>query len=123
MSSNLGNKETMAKNIKYYMDLKGVNSADMCHVLDVPQSTFSYWLNAKTYPRIDKIEKMANYFGVSKAALVEEHGAQLYELAKQTVEEQRLLTLWRKADGIDKQTIWNILSRYEEETAERSSTG
>ena len=47
----------------------------------------------------------------------------LRQLAKQTVEEQRLLTLWRKADGIDKQTIWNILSRYEEETAERSSTG
>ena len=72
MSNNLGNKETMAKNIKYYMDQKGVNSVDMCRVLGVPQSTFSYWLNARTYPRIDKIEKMANFFGITKADLVEE---------------------------------------------------
>lgn len=72
MSNNLGNKETMAKNIKYYMEKNNVNSLELCRVLGVPQSTFSYWLNAKTYPRIDKIEKMANYFGISKADLVED---------------------------------------------------
>lgn len=73
MGNNLGNKETMARNIKHYMDITGVSAADMCKVLGVPQSTFSYWLNAKTYPRIDKIEKMANYFGIKKSDLVEEH--------------------------------------------------
>lgn len=72
MSNNLGNKQTMAKNIKYYMEKNNVNSLELCRVLGVPQSTFSYWLNAKTYPRIDKIEKMANYFGISKADLVED---------------------------------------------------
>ena len=72
MSNNLGNKETMARNIQYYMDLNRTTSAEMCRVLGVPQSTFSYWLHAKTYPRIDKIEKMANHFGITKADLVEE---------------------------------------------------
>ena len=76
MPNNLGNKETMARNIKYYMELNRVSAADMCRVLDVPQSTFSYWLHARTYPRIDKIEKMANYFGISKADLVEERTEQ-----------------------------------------------
>lgn len=72
MKSNLGNKEIMAQNIRYYMEEKGIQSKDMCDVLDVPSSTFSYWINAKTYPRIDKIEKMANFFGITKADLVEE---------------------------------------------------
>lgn len=71
MSNSLGNKQVMADNIKYYMEKKHVSSVDMCRVLNVPQSTFSYWINAKTYPRIDKIEKMADYFGISKADLVE----------------------------------------------------
>jgi transcriptional regulator with XRE-family HTH domain len=75
MPNNLGNKETMAKNIQYYMDVNHVNSADMCRILNVPQSTFSYWLHAKTYPRIDKIEKMASFFGITKADLVEERGS------------------------------------------------
>ena len=72
MENNLGNKKTMANNIRHYMEVNHVSSVDMCKILDVPQSTFSYWLHAKTYPRIDKIEKMANYFGISKADLVEE---------------------------------------------------
>ena len=69
----LGNKEIMAKNIKKYMDLKGVNQTEMCNALGFKFMTLSDWLHAKTYPRIDKIELMANYFGVSKADLVEEH--------------------------------------------------
>ena len=66
------NKEVMASNIKYYMELNHVNSTEMCKALGFKQSTFSNWINAKIYPRIDKIEKMANYFGITKADLVEE---------------------------------------------------
>lgn len=72
MINNLGNKATMAKNIKKYMAISGVTSKQMCEVLDVPPSTFSYWINARTYPRIDKIEKMAEFFGIAKSQLVEE---------------------------------------------------
>ncbi len=72
MSNNLGNKETMAKNIRYYMGLYNKSRQDMCEALDVKYSTFTDWVNAKKYPRIDKIEMMANYFNVTKADLVEE---------------------------------------------------
>ncbi len=68
----LGNKETMAKNIKRLMALNQVNATDVCTALGFKAPTFSDWVNAKTYPRIDKIEAMSNYFGVSKADLVEE---------------------------------------------------
>lgn len=71
MSSDLGNKKVMAENIKHYMAINNVNSAEMCKILAVSPSTFSYWINAKYYPRIDKIEQMANYFHISKADLVE----------------------------------------------------
>lgn len=115
MSNNLGNKETMARNIKYYMDLNSVSSVDMCKILDVPASTFSYWINARTYPRIDKIERMANYFGVSKADLVEERIVKSSSgITLSDDDEQRLVLLYRRADEIDKGTIRNILSRYDE---------
>lgn len=70
--SNLGNKEIMANNIRYYMSLYNVNQTEICNTLGIKMPTFSDWVNAKTYPRIDKIELMANYFGISKADLVEE---------------------------------------------------
>ena len=70
--SGLGNKEIMANNIQYYMDMYQKTRQDMCDALGVKYTTFSDWVNAKAYPRIDKIELMANYFGISKADLVEE---------------------------------------------------
>lgn len=70
--SNLGNKEVMAKNIRYYMERKGLNAKDFSIELDFKYSTVLDWLNAKTYPRIDKIEMMANYFNIEKSDLVED---------------------------------------------------
>lgn len=71
--SDLGNKNIMAQNIKYYMDLKGINQTEICNTLSLKANTFSDWVNAKTYPRIDKIEMLANYFGIEKSDLIEKH--------------------------------------------------
>ena len=70
--SSLGNKEIMAKNIQYYMELYGKTRQEMCDSLGVKYTTFTDWVKGNSYPRIDKIELMANYFGISKADLVED---------------------------------------------------
>lgn len=74
--SGLGNKEVMAKNIRYYMERKGLNAKDFSIELNFKYSTVLDWLNAKTYPRIDKIEMMANYFNIEKSDLVEDKNKQ-----------------------------------------------
>lgn len=61
----------MAQNIKYYMNLHKKERNDVCKDLGIKYTTFTDWVNGKTYPRIDKIEAMARYFGISKADLVE----------------------------------------------------
>lgn len=71
----LGNKEIMAQNIRYYMEENNIRPTDICTTLKIPMPTFSDWINAKTYPRIDKIELMANFFGISKSDLVEKRQA------------------------------------------------
>ena len=69
--SGLGNKEIMAKNIRHYMELKGKDRNQICKDLGFKYTTFTDWINGN---RIDKIELMANYFGITKADLVEENG-------------------------------------------------
>lgn len=73
--SGLGNKEIMAKNIQFYMDKYGKSRQDMCDALGVKYTTFTDWVKGNSYPRIDKIELMANYFGISKSDLVEERNS------------------------------------------------
>ena len=69
--SDLGNKEIFAKNLQYYMNLNNKSRTDVCRDLEIPYSTFTDWYNANIYPRIDKIQLLANYFSIQKADLVE----------------------------------------------------
>lgn len=70
--SNLGNKEIMAGNLKKYMEESGKTQKELAKVVDVAPSTFNAWVQAKKYPRIDKIEMLANYFGCLKSDLIED---------------------------------------------------
>ena len=71
MNNNLGNKKTMANNLKYYMNKNNVSRNQLSSSLGIAYTTLADWLNAKTYPRIDKIEMLANYFGIEKSDLVD----------------------------------------------------
>ena len=71
--SNLGNKNIFAKNLKYYIEKSGKDRNEICKDLNLKYSTFSEWVNANKYPRIDKIELIANYFNIQKSDLIEEH--------------------------------------------------
>lgn len=73
------NRQIMAKNILKYMEQENLKATDICKALGFKQNTFSDWVNAKTYPRIDAIEKLANYFNISKADLVEDTTTEYYQ--------------------------------------------
>lgn len=70
--SGLGNKEIMSKNLKFYMGKYNKDRNQVCSDLGFKYSTFTDWVNGNKYPRIDKIEMLANYFGIQKSDLIEE---------------------------------------------------
>ena len=70
--SNIGNKETFAKNLVYYLNISGREQKEVANEIGVATSTFNDWATGKNYPRIDKIEKLANYFGIKKSDLIED---------------------------------------------------
>lgn len=72
MVSSIGNKEILAKNLNYYIERSGKEQKEIAEILNIPTSTFNNWAMGNTYPRIDKIELLANYFGIQKSDLIEE---------------------------------------------------
>ena len=70
--SNIGNKETMSKNLKYYIERSGKDRKTLAEIWGFPYSTVTDWINGNKYPRIDRIEVMAEYFGVQKSDLIED---------------------------------------------------
>lgn len=118
MDNNLGNKEIMARNIQRLMDLYDKDRTEVCKDLGISYTTFTDWVKGKTYPRIDKIELLANYFHVSKADLVEEYDARYYEkddtaaIAQEIFDNHDLRVLFdaaRDADPEDLRTTYNML--------------
>lgn len=75
------NNIIFSKNLTYYMQQKGVDRTQLCEDLGFKYSTVSEWISAKKYPRMDKIELLADYFGIKKSDLIEnEHSSEQDEL-------------------------------------------
>ena len=108
--SNLGNKEIMARNIRTYLDRKGITGKDLALAIGVPPTTLYSWLQAQAYPRIDKIELMANYFGVSKAALVEDQTGLMDETLEEAFDRRpEMRALFKVASGCTPEEIEQAL--------------
>lgn len=69
--SDIGNREIFAENLKYYLDKKSITQKELCDYLGIATSTLNDWTKAKKYPRIDKIERMAEFFEIMKSDLIE----------------------------------------------------
>lgn len=65
-------KEVFSKNLQKHMALNGKSRKEVCQALGYSYFTFSDWVNGKKMPRMDKVEQLANYFGIKKSDLIEE---------------------------------------------------
>lgn len=65
------NKIILANNLKHFMKMKSKTQIDIADQLKVSQSTVSDWINGNKYPRIDKLQQLADYFDVLKSDLSE----------------------------------------------------
>jgi transcriptional regulator with XRE-family HTH domain len=93
VKTDLGNKEVFSRNLNRH--LKNTNSLqkDVAKAVGVSAGTFCDWCKGRAYPRMDKVQLLAEYFGISKSDLVED----VY-IAKETVleEDQEVLDLLHK---------------------------
>lgn len=79
---NKNNKEIFSNNLKIFMEQKNKSRKEICDDLNIKYTTFVDWEKGNTYPRIDKIELLAKYFGIQKSDLIEDNDDDLPELTE-----------------------------------------
>ena len=96
--SDIGNSEVFAKNLKFYIEKSGKTQKEVALAIGVTPASLNEWIKAKKYPRIDKIEMLAMYFGILKSDLIENKGMNktLPQVQKLTEGETALLELFRQ---------------------------
>ena len=72
-------REIFVRNLRYLMEARGITQADICRVLEVSSATASDWCSGKKFPRIDKVQRLADLLGVRLSTLTSEDGLRDYE--------------------------------------------
>ena len=86
------NKNIFASNLQKYMDLNKVTRKDLSDALGVSYYTITSWVNGSKYPRMDKVEMLAEYFDILKSDLIEDKTAEEKPVTDDGLtESQRLL--------------------------------
>ena len=78
--SNNKSKEIFSANLENLMSSRGIDRNKLCSDLGLKYTTVRDWLKGITYPRIGKIELLADYFGVNKSDLIEDKAQEVKEL-------------------------------------------
>lgn len=64
-------KEILSTNLKRYMEYRKLSVTDLANKMSLPYSTVNDWVNGVSYPRVDKLNRLAEALGVSKRDLTE----------------------------------------------------
>lgn len=110
------NNEIFSKNLKMFIVKSGKDRKEVANDLGVPYSTITDWVNGKKYPRIDNLEKIAAYFGISKSNLIEDFEAKqkdndvLATIIVQLRMNKDLLNVTEKLIKLDKAKLESIKS-------------
>jgi transcriptional regulator with XRE-family HTH domain len=119
---NKDNKNIFATNLNNLMNIRQTSRKDLSEALGISYFTITAWVNGTKYPRMDKVEMLANYFGVLKSDLIEERGTdtlltadpQLFDSPKSeepklTEAEEMLLELFRRVPENKQEVVLEMI--------------
>ena len=73
-------KKIFGNNLNRFLQQNGHTKKELANYMGVSTSTVSDWCNGNKYPRMDKVEKIASWFGVLKSQLTEDTTYRLVEV-------------------------------------------
>lgn len=68
-------KRIFSANLRRLMDSSGIDRNKLADALDLPYTTITEWYSGNVYPNVEKIAKLADVLGVSRAELMEDYNS------------------------------------------------
>lgn len=93
----------IAKNLRRIMLRANKTQADLSRELGIGKTTISAWMNGVNVPRMDKIDMLCNYFGCTRADIMEPHDEGYYlredtaKMAQEIFEDREMRILFDAA--------------------------
>lgn len=102
-------KRIFAKNLNNYLYIHGKTQKEVADAISVSPQTFNTWCQGIALPRMGKVQKLADYFNISKSDLIDEKGTNFAPSfpSCETEDEATLITTYRKLTDIGKKKVSN----------------
>ena len=113
-------KVIFSQNLNYYLNLFNKSQKEVADAIDVIPTTFSSWTRGISLPRMGKVEKLADYFGIKKTDLIEERShntddkysvenAKLLNSIKNNENLRNFLTAYMQLPDVQQESIANMV--------------
>lgn len=112
-------KIIFAKNLNKYLSLSNKSQKEVADAIEVSPQTFNTWCQAIALPRMGKVQRLADYFGIGKSDLIDENSHNDFEHPSKGV---TINVYGRVAAGIPIEMIEDIIDT-EEITQEMARAG
>lgn len=106
VKTDLGNPEIFARNLTRYLNLSGKTQKEVAAAVKVSTGTFNDWVKCRVYPRMDKVQLLAEYFGIQVSDLVDD-----INIAKEIVsdKDQEVLDLFHEVPEEKREFVLSLI--------------
>ena len=113
-----------SKNLKHYMSLSGHTQKEVADAIGVSPQTFNTWIKGIALPRMGKVERLVNFFGIKKSDLIDEAESAGYAIQLSSIESEIMNVIF-KLTAENKKVLLKqakfLLCEQEEEAKEKGN--
>lgn len=95
-------QKLFSRNLRKYMSLNNKTQIDLINDLGFNKSAVSTWVNGTRLPRMDKINMLAEYFGINRSDLIEDKSEPIPTPPPLRQDEEQVLELYNQLDQEDR---------------------
>ena len=106
IKTDLGNQEIFSRNLKRYLESSGKTQKEVAAAIYVSTGTFCDWMKGRAYPRMDKVQALADYFGINKSDLVENENIKQDAVSE---EDQKVLDLFHRVPKEKREFVLSLI--------------
>lgn len=97
-------KQVFSKKLTQYIEKENLTTESFAEAIGFPEATVLSWIRMTTYPRMDKVQKIADFFGICKSELIENCDRRRFNLSR---EELELIENFRRSNDDGKNILLN----------------
>lgn len=93
IETSLGNQEVFSKNLLRFLQRAGISQAELSRRVGVSTGTLNDWVKGRCYPKMDKIQLLADILEVQKSDLIEPEDKEKIVLSE---EDKKIIELFHR---------------------------